>query len=394
MDSLSVCFFSPFSVKGSTRLCSLANAIGALGCEVTVVLPKIDKYSPLQKDASFKAVRATYPFQLRSNKRFLSMIPYVPSAVLSTCKQQFDILHILKIIPFSVFPGYALSFLKGSLPFVLDCDDSDSLVMRDEGYPSYVYKPVSLLEKHLPKYCHGALAASFFLRKQLLENGVPESRILYLPNGVDVQRYNPTTVDGQVVKRFFGIDCPTVVYVGFFNKSSEQDILFLIRAAKILKDRGENLKYFLVGTGTSVPFLKELVGSLNLTKEFIFTGFRDPASFIAAADIAVISYMDTAIHRAVSSQKIFEYMAMEKAVLVTEVGDLPYHIDYGKAGLVANSNDPRDLATKILMLSRDEKLRKSLGKAARERVMQYYSWESLARQIRSFYKVIVESKLN
>jgi glycosyltransferase involved in cell wall biosynthesis len=322
------------------------------------------------------------------------MIPYVPSAVLSTCKQQFDILHILKIIPFSVFPGYALSFLKGSLPFVLDCDDWDSLVMRDEGCPSYVYTPVSLLERHLPKYCNGALAASFFLKKQLLENGVPEHRILYIPNGVDVQKYNPEAVNGLAIRDLYGIDCPTVVYVGFFNKSSERDILLLIRAAKILKDRGENLKYFLVGTGTSVPSLKKLVESLDLAKNFIFTGFRDPASFIAAADIAIISYMDTAIHRAVSSQKMFEYMAMEKAVVATEVGDLPYHVDYGKAGLLAKSNDPLDLANKILILAHDEKLRKSLGKAARERVMEYYSWENLAKKVLSFYKIIVESRFN
>lgn len=381
MNRLSICFFSPFSIKGSTRLYSLTQHLSSIGLNVTAILPRRDKHSSLKKEIYIENVNLKHPVQLGKRINFVSLLPYIPSAILDGMLENFDFLYLFKITPVSALPGFVIASLKRRHPFFIDCDDMESLVMKEEGYPAYVYKSTNLLERLLPKRAKGIVAASFRIREKMIEIGVPEERILYLPNGVDPEKFDPDKIDGKLIQEKYNINCPSIVYVGFFNRSSEKDFLLLIRAAKLIQKSGNKVKFLIVGEGKSLPFLRRLIVSLGLDEYFVFAGFREPAPYIAAADVAIVPYVESPLHG--GSQKIFEYMAMKKAVVVTNVGELPYHVEHGRTGVIA-SPTPEDIADKILLLTSDRKQRKTLGELARKRILQYYTWEIHAKNLLSF----------
>jgi glycosyltransferase involved in cell wall biosynthesis len=350
-----------------------------LGVDVTIVLPEKDKYSMLEKKISISELRLEHPLKPICEQTPASFL-YVPLAFAKGVAQKSDILLLFKITPISAFPGYIAGLVKHH-PMFIDCDDIESLVLKEERYPAFICKSVDMLERFLPKRVNGVVAASFSIRKRIIELGVSDKRLTYIPNGVDPEKFNPDRINKNEILARYRLDCPVVVYVGFFNEASRNDFILLVKAAGIIKNSKEKTKFLIVGEGKALPHIKKLIADLELEESFVFTGFNEPPPYIAAADIAVVPYVNSPLHG--GSQKLFEYMAMRKAVVVTNVGELPYHIEHGKTGLVANPT-PEDLATKISLLASDRKLRESLGESARKKVLECYTWEIHAKKLLSF----------
>jgi glycosyltransferase involved in cell wall biosynthesis len=107
---------------------------------------------------------------------------------------------------------------------------------------------------------------------------------------------------------------------------------------------------------------------------------------VASADIGVAPY-DTARLRQLqlgfywSPLKIFEYMASGLPSVTIPRPPLTEILREGREGLHFRERDPRDLAARIVELAGDPALRARLGSAARERVVERYSWARHCEQI-------------
>lgn len=382
MTDLSVCFTSPFSIKGSTRLYSLARELGQFGVEVTIILPKYDRYINLKKSLPYlKTFKMVNPYQIRNSNPIMSMLPYIPEAAYESIRRKVDIFQIFKTTPTSIIPGFIAATAK-KRPFVIDCDDLEASLLRVENYPYYVYEAANLIEKTFPKLANGVVVGAWFIEKEMLEAGVPKEKMLLMRNGVDPDKFNPDLVNREEVRQHLGLDCPTVVFVGFLDQGSKKDLFMLLEAARIIKNSGKKAKFLVVGDGTAMPELREYVSTNDLKDCFVFVGFADPVPYIGAADVAVVPYIRSPLHGC--SQKLFEYMSMAKPIVVTDAGELAYHVGNGKAGIVSKS-EPKDLAEKLLFLLYDSKLQRSLGLAARARVLENYTWKSNAKKLLEFY---------
>ena len=85
---------------------------------------------------------------------------------------------------------------------------------------------------------------------------------------------------------------------------------------------------------------------------------------------------------------IVEAMAAELPVVATRAGAFPEIIEEGKTGLLVERGDADALAEAILHLLSDEQLRQSMGKAGRQRVIKYFSWEQSSENLLSLYQTI------
>lgn len=81
-----------------------------------------------------------------------------------------------------------------------------------------------------------------------------------------------------------------------------------------------------------------------------------------------------------------EAMACEVPVIGARVGGMTSVIDEGKTGLLFESANVSELTQAILKLLGDENLRKQMGKAGRERVLQLFTWEAIAEDLIDRYK--------
>ena len=73
-----------------------------------------------------------------------------------------------------------------------------------------------------------------------------------------------------------------------------------------------------------------------------------------------------------------EAMAAGTAVVATRSGAVVETIQDGKTGWLVEKNDASALATAMLKLLENDELRESIGKAARQRALSYFTWERSA----------------
>jgi len=209
-----------------------------------------------------------------------------------------------------------------------------------------------------------------------------EHSVHYLPVGVDCAFFDPALVDRIAARHRFGIN-PREVTIGYLGYLGRWKNRFageaLLEAAPLLKDH----KFLIIGSGPALADWKKRVAELGLEKQFIFTGFiplSDLPAAIAVTDICVDTLEPGFHSEARSETKLKQYMAMARACVATDIGENRVDLDDGRAGLLTAPN-PAALAEAIVRLANDSAERERLGKLARARAQNVYSWELHARAL-------------
>jgi glycosyltransferase involved in cell wall biosynthesis len=136
--------------------------------------------------------------------------------------------------------------------------------------------------------------------------------------------------------------------------------------------------------------LKKLVKKQNIEKNVEFLGFiSDDEKYACynSADIFVLPSLEESF-----GIVLLEAMACRKPVVASNVGGIPFVVADEKTGLLFESNDPEDLAEKIITLLRNRELQENMGRAGRERAKEF-GWDKIAKTtVRLYQEIIWEGK--
>jgi glycosyltransferase involved in cell wall biosynthesis len=189
-----------------------------------------------------------------------------------------------------------------------------------------------------------------------------------------------------------------VGYVGTFQEWHGLDEL--IRAAAELVQRIPQLRFLMVG-----PYYRETeakVAAAGLRGSFVFTGpvsYEQVPSFMNASDVLVAPYNPAKIeskeqvrkHGLGSPLKVFEYMAVGRPVITTDVKPISDPIENGVTGYLVPPGDSDVLASTILNVLRDRKGAEEIGAAGRRWVTANYSWGLVAKELVRIFKDVLDS---
>lgn len=200
---------------------------------------------------------------------------------------------------------------------------------------------------------------------RLIERGVAEKRLSYLPNWADETAFRPVA-DRAAAKRSLGLHGPfTVMYAGNFGEFQALDIF--VGAAKLLRDRCD-IEFVLVGGGVEESRLKSLVREWGLSN-VRFIGpqpFNSMAHVLAAGDVQVISLRDRPLSRMTLPSKIQATLAAGRPVIGALSGDAAHVIADSGAGLNVEPGSSEALAGAVAELaSRSPEALDALGASAR-----------------------------
>jgi glycosyltransferase involved in cell wall biosynthesis len=263
-------------------------------------------------------------------------------------------------------------------PLILEVNSiiSGSLVKRNnQNRFSYIDK-LRRREIHLLQKAQGIYVVSQILETALIECGVPSDRIYIVPNGVNPEKFHPNTI-GKSIREKYGLKNKIVVgFVGEVRYGHDMNALLegFSRASRDV----ENLVLFIVGPNKS--FLQAIIDKHKLTSKVIITGrveHEKVPSYIAAFDIAVspIKYLYYC------PLKNFEYMAMGKPIVATNLMDTTGMLKNGISAILIEPYSSNAMCKAILELARDEKLRIKLGEEARKIVLERFTWRHNAEHV-------------
>jgi glycosyltransferase involved in cell wall biosynthesis len=182
------------------------------------------------------------------------------------------------------------------------------------------------------------------------------------------------------VRREFGFDGhPVVLYSGHFE--DEASVVFFCRAAGPVAAKHGAVVAF-VGNDAPQSFIRQHFppGTSAQLRFFPQLPYADFLRLVWASDVAAFPYADDPVHRAKCSARITDYMAMDRPVLTSAVGQNMEYIVGGESGLLAAPNDAGDFAAKLDRLLSEPELRSMLGKNARARLQQKFDWAGEALQ--------------
>ena len=206
------------------------------------------------------------------------------------------------------------------------------------------------------------LVPSRFVADQLLERGLPPSRVAVIPYGVDLGAFSPGT-DRPPNAR---VRC---VYVG--QISHRKGIPVLLRAARGLPD----VQFVLTGPVVTPSLLRGLPPNARWMGPL---PHAEVATLMGEADIFVLPAVEDAYPLAV-----LEAMACGVPVVVTDHVGTSEILDQSVNGLIVPAGDSTALAAALRRLAGDADLRSRIGAAGRSCVASGHSWDEYATQVLS-----------
>jgi glycosyltransferase involved in cell wall biosynthesis len=229
------------------------------------------------------------------------------------------------------------------------------------------------------------------MRDEILARGCAADHVVVVPNAVDIERFRPLVRD-QGLASSLGIEPgdPVLGYVSSLN--AYEGIPGLLEAAARLRTAGagRRLRVLIVGDGPDEDTIRETAHRLGLDDGTLVMPGRVPHAGILAyyslIDVFVVPRTANRVSRLVTPLKPYEAMAMEKAVVVSDLPALREIVIPGETGQVFRSEDADDLARVLGLLLDDPALRSRLGRQAREWVTATRTWTENGRRYRALYE--------
>ena len=226
----------------------------------------------------------------------------------------------------------------------------------------------------------------------LVEDGYDASKIVVIPNGVDLSRFE--RIDSETSPfRAFGIPDgdPIVLVVSRLNPLKGLDTF--LEAAALVAPHFPSARFVIAGdTNPSEraywSVLTNLAAMLGITERVIFAGLRDDVpQLLAAATVAVMPSLNEAL-----SNVVLESMAAGAPVVATRVGGTPEAIEDGVNGLLVAPGDPRQMADAICRLLADPAMARTLGQAARTSISERFSMQRMVSATEQLYHALLNGR--
>lgn len=261
---------------------------------------------------------------------------------------------------------------------------------RRTGYYGWLLNPSNLWIAWRDRWMLGGgryrkvVAISERVRKELKQYyQVPDDRIVTIPNGINLDRFNPDNAQSrQEVRRSFGVadDVRLLLFVG--TRYRIKGLKFAIKALAEMKTKAVLL---VVGEDAIGPY-RQLAEQIGVSERVIFAGGRrDLPNIYPAADAFVLPTLYETF-----ALVCLEAMASGLPVLAAPVGGIEDYLRDRENGLHI-PHDPTIIAAKLDELFADPELLQRIRteglKTAKE-----YEWEKIAKQYLKLFEELSQER--
>lgn len=214
--------------------------------------------------------------------------------------------------------------------------------------------------------------------EMLIEQGIPASKVVCIPNGVDLKRMSEAP--SLSLQDTFSIqeNVPLICLVGRYHAAKGH--LALLPVLSTLASR-HRFHCLFIGEGELREDIEQAVEQLALSEFVTLTGYReDVPSIMKACDIMVMPSVWEGLPMA-----LLEGMACELAVVASRVGGIPDVVSDAEDGLLYDQGDASALEAALERLLSDQTFRTQLGDAAANKVRNHYSAAVVQQQYEALY---------
>lgn len=220
------------------------------------------------------------------------------------------------------------------------------------------------------------------LSESAVDLGASKDKTIVIDAGIDLERFDPE-IDGSFIRKKYGVkdDELLLFFMGWiYHFAGVKEV-----AAELGRRSYEHIKLMIVGDGDAYNDLEKIQENYNMDQNLILTG-KQPYTvipeFIASADVCILpAYPDEIIMQDIVPIKLYEYMAMSKPVIATELPGIKK--EFGEGNGIWYIDTPEDILNIVIQLDAKEN-----GEKAREFV-QGNDWTSITNKFEDILEGVV-----
>ena len=297
--------------------------------------------------------------------------------------------HLVDLVHahFAYPAGYAVMLAKKAMnkPLIVSLRGWDILTEPSIKYGSRLKKHLDNRIRNVLNASDKIMVASTTVLNEVLRIGVDKEKLVLIPNGVDIDMFNPS-LDGRIIRRRLGIESGSLIlFVG--GLIARKGIAFLLKAMKHVVSTYPNAMLVIAGKGPQRTYLERLAARLGISKNVIFTGEISRTEipfFFAACDMFVLPSITEGF-----GNVTIEAMATGKPVVGTCAGGTLDIIEDGVNGYLVQPKNPSEIADRIIRLLNDHRKRETMGKEGRRIVEEKFSMNMKAKKTIEVYKSVL-----
>ena len=297
-------------------------------------------------------------------------------------KEKVDVIHAHWIVP----QGYLAALIKRkyNIPYIVSAHAGDVFPLK-----SRFLRRFGKIALENCDYCTVNSRATGESVKKVSNI----KNISVIPMGVDLSNFSPKRKSEKIIKKF-DIQKEFLLFVG--RLAEKKGLKYLLLAMPAVIKKFPQAKLMIIGSGPSKSELEDLAKKLKITNNIIFTGkIRNDmlSKYYASADLFVGPSIITKSGDTEGLGIVFlEALASGTTVIGSNVGGIPDIIKDGKTGLLVEQKNWKELASKIIMLLENKKLRGSLIKEGQKHIKKNYEWSILAEKFDKILEKISSRK--
>jgi len=211
----------------------------------------------------------------------------------------------------------------------------------------------------------------------------PSDKISVVENGANIDLFKP--MDKKSVLETLNLDA-NYKYVCFVGHLAPwQGVEYLIKSSPYILNKCPNTKFVIVGEGPKFDELVKLVNHLNISQNYLFTGYVNYETvplYINASNICVAPFVIERNERiGLSALKLYEYLACGKPVVASKITGIEELLSASNGGISVAPEDVCDLGKTIVRLLQDDTLCEKMGISGYEFIRNYHSWKVAATNV-------------
>lgn len=226
------------------------------------------------------------------------------------------------------------------------------------------------------------------LRADIITRGIAEHKVTVIPNAVNIDKFSSGANADLALKCALGLENSLVLgFIGSFY--AYEGLAVLLRALPHMLRHRADVRILLVGGGSQEAALVQLATELGVQNKVIFTGrvpHSDVQRYYDLMDVLVYPRLSMRLTDLVTPLKPLEAMAQGRLIAASDVGGHRELIRAGETGVLFKSNDPGDLAAKVLDLVQHTERWPVLKSAARQFVETERNWKASVARYQDIYE--------
>lgn len=302
--------------------------------------------------------------------------------------------HHIEIIHIHDLPLISVVLkLKAKFQFkaILDLHENWPVLMKMAAFSSKF--PVNLFfsyskwveyELKWVKRADGVISVIEEAKERLIKIGANEEKTIVVSNTIHLDSF--ILPDKRQKPKTF-----SMLYSGGVNE--HRGLQIVLQAISKAKESGIIINMNIVGGGNYMGVLKKLAMDLGISSQFNDIGwksFQEMMEEIVSADLLIIPHLKSEHTDATIPNKLFQYMYVQKPLLVSNCNPLKRIVENENAGMVYKNDDANDLAKKLIMIHDNYEHYLDLSIQNKRKVEEKYNWRVEEDQLIKFYDSLVK----